>query len=101
MISLKQSVLISTRFHCCYSSVMKIRLCYVMQFVKGDIKSSDLVNYVLRAEAIDTVMHFAAQVSLYYILCMHIFQGFMPKLDANSCTCLGVLSQANIKLLFM
>merc|ERR1719221_1665929 len=31
------------------------------RFVKGDIGSPDLVNYVLREEKIDTVMHFAAQ----------------------------------------
>ena len=31
------------------------------KFVKGDITSSDLVNYVLRSENIDTIMHFAAQ----------------------------------------
>jgi UDP-glucose 4,6-dehydratase len=30
-------------------------------FVKGSITSPDLVNYVLRKEAIDTIMHFAAQ----------------------------------------
>lgn len=30
-------------------------------FVKGDITSADLVNYVLRKEKIDTIMHFAAQ----------------------------------------
>eukprot|EP01036_Dinobryon_divergens_P025533 gene25533-34090_t len=31
------------------------------KFVKGNICSSDLVNYVLKAENIDTIMHFAAQ----------------------------------------
>lgn len=31
------------------------------KFVKGDIKSPDLVNYVLREEKIDTILHFAAQ----------------------------------------
>lgn len=31
------------------------------KFVKGDITSSDLVNYVLKSEEIDTIMHFAAQ----------------------------------------
>ena len=30
-------------------------------FVKGSITSPDLVNYVLRVEQIDTIMHFAAQ----------------------------------------
>lgn len=31
------------------------------KFVKGNICSSDLVSYVLKAEKIDTIMHFAAQ----------------------------------------
>ncbi|CAA0816357.1 Trifunctional UDP-glucose 4-6-dehydratase/UDP-4-keto-6-deoxy-D-glucose 3-5-epimerase/UDP-4-keto-L-rhamnose-reductase RHM1 [Striga hermonthica] len=31
------------------------------KFVKGDIGSADLVNYLLIAENIDTIMHFAAQ----------------------------------------
>ncbi|KAL9266501.1 hypothetical protein AKJ16_DCAP21620 [Drosera capensis] len=31
------------------------------KFVKGDIASADLVNYVLITESIDTIMHFAAQ----------------------------------------
>lgn len=31
------------------------------KFVKGDICSSDLVNYVLKSEEIDTIVHFAAQ----------------------------------------
>ncbi|KAF5178309.1 dTDP-glucose 4,6-dehydratase [Thalictrum thalictroides] len=31
------------------------------KFVKGDIGSADLVNYLLITEAIDTIMHFAAQ----------------------------------------
>ena len=30
-------------------------------FVKGDISSSDLVNYVLKVEKVDTILHFAAQ----------------------------------------
>jgi len=31
------------------------------KFVKGDIGSADLVNYILQKEEIDTIMHFAAQ----------------------------------------
>ncbi|XP_039122405.1 trifunctional UDP-glucose 4,6-dehydratase/UDP-4-keto-6-deoxy-D-glucose 3,5-epimerase/UDP-4-keto-L-rhamnose-reductase RHM3 [Dioscorea cayenensis subsp. rotundata] len=31
------------------------------KFVKGDIGSADLVNYILITESIDTIMHFAAQ----------------------------------------
>jgi UDP-glucose 4,6-dehydratase len=31
------------------------------QFIKGDIQSADLLNFILPDEGIDTVMHFAAQ----------------------------------------
>ncbi|PNH01273.1 putative rhamnose biosynthetic enzyme 3 [Tetrabaena socialis] len=31
------------------------------RFIKGDIRSMDLVSYILKTEEIDTVMHFAAQ----------------------------------------
>ncbi|GFP87886.1 trifunctional UDP-glucose 4 6-dehydratase/UDP-4-keto-6-deoxy-d-glucose 3 5-epimerase/UDP-4-keto-l-rhamnose-reductase rhm2 [Phtheirospermum japonicum] len=31
------------------------------KFVKGDVCSADLINYILATESIDTVMHFAAQ----------------------------------------
>uniref|UniRef100_A0A1D1YPB5 UDP-glucose 4,6-dehydratase n=1 Tax=Anthurium amnicola TaxID=1678845 RepID=A0A1D1YPB5_9ARAE len=31
------------------------------KFVKGDVASADLVNYLLITESIDTIMHFAAQ----------------------------------------
>ena len=33
-----------------------------LQFIKGDLQSGDLLNYILRRENVDTVMHFAAQV---------------------------------------
>lgn len=32
-----------------------------LRFIKGSVCSPDLVNYVLRAEKIDHIMHFAAQ----------------------------------------
>jgi UDP-glucose 4,6-dehydratase len=32
-------------------------------FVKGSIQSLDLVSHILESQKIDTVMHFAAQVS--------------------------------------
>ncbi|PKI60061.1 hypothetical protein CRG98_019546 [Punica granatum] len=35
--------------------------CPNFKFVKGDIGSADLVNYLLITESIDTIMHFAAQ----------------------------------------
>jgi UDP-glucose 4-epimerase len=44
-----------------------------LQFIKGDIQSGDLINYVLRTENVDTVMHFAAQVwsiSLFWEQCL-------------------------------
>jgi UDP-glucose 4,6-dehydratase len=31
------------------------------RFIKGDIRSADLVNFVLEEEQIDTILHFAAQ----------------------------------------
>ncbi|CAN0897340.1 Trifunctional UDP-glucose 4,6-dehydratase/UDP-4-keto-6-deoxy-D-glucose 3,5-epimerase/UDP-4-keto-L-rhamnose-reductase RHM1 [Linum grandiflorum] len=31
------------------------------KFIKGDIASADLVNFILLSESIDTIMHFAAQ----------------------------------------
>ncbi|MED6176571.1 Rhm1p [Stylosanthes scabra] len=31
------------------------------KFIKGDIGSADLINYILLTESIDTIMHFAAQ----------------------------------------
>lgn len=34
----------------------------MLQFVKGDIQSLDLILHVMKAEEVDTVMHFAAQV---------------------------------------
>jgi hypothetical protein len=36
--------------------------CVLLQFIKGDIQSMDLLNFILEAEKIDTIMHFAAQV---------------------------------------
>lgn len=41
---------------------MEMLCLYLWQFVKGDITSPDLVNYLLTSEGIDTIMHFAAQV---------------------------------------
>jgi len=35
--------------------------CSNFQFVKGDIASADLVNYVMHSYKVDTVLHFAAQ----------------------------------------
>ena len=35
--------------------------CANVRLVKGDVRSSDLLSYVLQSERIDTVMHFLAQ----------------------------------------
>lgn len=40
-----------------------------LQFVKGDIQCADLVRFVLDSEEIDTIMHFAAQVSYFTAFC--------------------------------
>ena len=32
-----------------------------VRFFKGDVRSFDLLSYILQSECIDTVMHFAAQ----------------------------------------
>ncbi|XP_021898354.1 trifunctional UDP-glucose 4,6-dehydratase/UDP-4-keto-6-deoxy-D-glucose 3,5-epimerase/UDP-4-keto-L-rhamnose-reductase RHM1-like [Carica papaya] len=37
------------------------RLSPNFKFIKGDIASADLVNFILLTESIDTIMHFAAQ----------------------------------------
>ncbi len=54
----------------CSSDLLKHTPVYVvcksyfllLQFIKGDIQSGDLLSYILETEKIDTVMHFAAQV---------------------------------------
>ena len=45
----------------CIENLDEIKSYPNYKFVKGNICSSDLVNYVLAAEEIDTIMHFAAQ----------------------------------------
>lgn len=43
----------------------------MLQFIKGDIQSGDLLSYILETEQIDTVMHFAAQVKLFVYVIQH------------------------------
>ncbi|XP_024986874.1 trifunctional UDP-glucose 4,6-dehydratase/UDP-4-keto-6-deoxy-D-glucose 3,5-epimerase/UDP-4-keto-L-rhamnose-reductase RHM2-like [Cynara cardunculus var. scolymus] len=46
------------------SSLKNLQPCFSssnFKFVKGDIASPDLINYLLDAEDIDTIMHFAAE----------------------------------------
>ncbi|KAL4592929.1 hypothetical protein LXL04_005936 [Taraxacum kok-saghyz] len=46
------------------SSLKNLQPCFAssrFKFVKADIASSDLINYLLDAEEIDTIMHFAAE----------------------------------------
>jgi UDP-glucose 4,6-dehydratase len=45
----------------CLQNLDEIKSYPNYKFVRGNICSSDLVNYVLQAEKIDTIMHFAAQ----------------------------------------
>ncbi|GAB5030792.1 dtdp-glucose-dehydratase [Nannochloropsis oceanica] len=45
----------------CLENLDEIKYYKNYKFVKGNICSSDLVNYVLEEEEIDTIMHFAAQ----------------------------------------
>ena len=40
----------------------RLQVLPLLQFIKGDIQSGDLLSYILDTEQIDTVMHFAAQV---------------------------------------
>lgn len=45
----------------CLENLKEVRDLPNFKFIKGDICSADLVNYVFEQEEIDTVMHFAAQ----------------------------------------
>lgn len=45
----------------CLANLEEIAAFPNFKFVKGNIESPDLVNYVLREEKIDTILHFAAQ----------------------------------------
>lgn len=45
----------------CYKNVEELEKYPNYRFVKGNICSSDLINFVLESEEIDTIMHFAAQ----------------------------------------
>lgn len=45
----------------CLENLCEIQDLPNFKFVKGDIASTDLVNFVFKEEKIDTVMHFAAQ----------------------------------------
>lgn len=45
----------------CLENLCEIERLRNFKFVKGDIASPDLVNFVFKEEQIDTVMHFAAQ----------------------------------------
>ena len=45
----------------CVENVVELERFRNYRFVKGNILSSDLVNFVLEEERIDTILHFAAQ----------------------------------------
>ena len=40
---------------------MEVESCKNYKFIKGNILSSDFINYILINEKIDTIIHFAAQ----------------------------------------
>jgi len=42
-------------------NLTQVRRCPRVKFIKGDVRSFDLVLHVLNTERVDTVMHFAAQ----------------------------------------
>lgn len=54
------------------------------KFVKGDIASADLVNRLLAAEGIDTIMHFAAQT--------HVDTHLATLLSSQTTTSMGLMS---------
>jgi dTDP-D-glucose 4,6-dehydratase len=56
-------------------SVMK---CSNFSFVKGDIKSADLLRHVIKSEGIDTIMHFAAQT--------HVDNSFGNSIEFTVCS---------------
>lgn len=45
----------------CVENVVELERFRNYRFVRGNILSSDLVNFVLEEERIDTILHFAAQ----------------------------------------
>ncbi len=45
----------------CLTNLQEIERYRNYKFIKGNIRSSDLVTYVLKEERIDTIFHFAAQ----------------------------------------
>lgn len=47
---------------CVCMTALRVVCSSFLQLVKGDIQSMDLLSFVLQAEEIDTIMHFAAQV---------------------------------------
>lgn len=74
----------------------------VLQFVKGDLQSGDLINYVLRTEDVDTVLHFAAQVrrpfmTLIFIWCLLALTGMghCSGETESGCDLVAALGKAN------
>merc|ERR1712071_531601 len=45
----------------CLENLCEVKDLPNFKFVKGNIASPDLVNYVLKEEKVDTIIHFAAQ----------------------------------------
>ena len=76
------------------------KIAIAMQLVKGDIQSADLIGHLLTQHKIDTVMHFAAQVSSQYparltmttlqnvsVVFMAIFRGTLSSCPCNLISC--------------
>lgn len=74
----------------------EIRNATNFKFVKGDIRSADLIRHVLATEHIDTIMHFAAQT--------HVDNSFgnsieftvsvqLPNVDLTSCLHVAIMRQ--------
>ena len=61
--SLAAKVIVLDKLDYCSSAknLTQVRQCPRVKFVKGDVRSFDLVLHVLNTEHVDTVMHFAAQ----------------------------------------
>ncbi|KAA8494189.1 Trifunctional UDP-glucose 4,6-dehydratase [Porphyridium purpureum] len=62
-------------------NLRELEQCSNFKFVRGDIRSKSLLDYLLRAEQIDTVMHFAAST--------HVDNSFQSSISFTSNNVLG------------
>ena len=62
LVALGQIVVLDKLDYCSsLKNLERAKECANVRFVKGDVRSFDLLSYVLQSERIDTVVHFAAQ----------------------------------------